>query len=317
MRSDAQKFIDYLAEAEQMLERHPLVAYAGGDGGLDYRSPENFNLALFERWSDYYELDLELKPVVRLVQHLSCSGGTLICKCLAGLPNVSVLSEVNPLSKLHVESNPPGFAPSDLVYLCKRSNLPDIEELQENIFKAEMAVIAKHARTLGKHLLIREHSHSDYMEGTETRGSSTVKRLLQDQFPVLSILTVRHPADSYLSLDQLGWKRFAPGTFDEYCRRYSLFIEHNKKTPLYKYEDFVNDPQSEMRRICESLELPFNEDFEDVFDIYALSGDSGRTSSVIQKRERRAYEDSFKAELDSSAEYAELCERLDYPTSLE
>jgi hypothetical protein len=317
MRNDAQKFIDCLEDAGQLLEHYPSIAYSAVDSSLNYKPPENFNLALFERWSEFYEPGFDQKPAVRIVQHLSCTGGTLICKCLAGLPNVAMLSEANPLSKIHIDSAPPRFSPTDLIFLASRGKFPLIDELSEKIFKADINIIAKHAMSFGKYLVIREHSHSDYLVGETPENSSTIQRLLKDDHPVLSAITVRHPVDSYLSLVKLGWRHFTPKTFDEYCRRYILFIDHNEHVPVFKYEDFINDPPAEMQRICESLDLPFNEDFQDIFDLNTLSGDSGRSSNVIQKRDRRQIDDNYQKELNESAWYLKLCEKLDYVSSLD
>ena len=316
MKDEAEKFLDCLQDAGQLLESHPAVSYAGVDHSLSYEQPETFDLALFEQWSKFFELDFQQKPPLRIIQHLSCTGGTLICKCLASLPNVALLSEVNPLSELHVDSNPPGFAPTDLIFLARKGGLPLIDQLSENIFKAEIEVITKHARQFGKRLVIREHSHSDYLEGENPNNFSTIREFLKEDHPLLSVITVRHPADSYLSMLKLGWNRITPNTFDEYCRRYVLFISHDENVPIYKYEDFVNDPATEMKRMCRSLDLPFNNDFLEIFDISVLSGDSGRTSNIIEKRERRKFDDEFQKELNESPNYEMLCELLGYDASI-
>lgn len=317
MRDDTEKFINCLQDAGQLLEDYPGINYAGADRALSYEAPERFDLALFEKWSESFEPSLEQKPPVRVIQHLSCTGGTLLCKCLAGLPNVALLSEVNPLSEIHMQLIPRGFAPTDLLFLAKRGNFPHIDELSEKIFRAEIAVLANHARQFGKHLVIREHSHSDFLEGEALNGVSTIRKFLKDDHALLSVLTVRHPVDSYLSLVKFGWVRFIPKTFDEYCKRYILFIKHNENLPTYKYEDFINDPLNEMQRICRSLELPFNEEFLDVFDLSTMSGDSGRTSHIIEKRERRKFDFDFQLEVNESSSYQDLCELLGYEASLE
>ncbi len=311
MKSNAQKFIECLEDAEDILGDYPSVTFSNIDIDIKYAAPEHFNLALFEQWSEICEPETHQKPPVRLIQHLSCTGGTLICKCLAAMPNVTLLSEVNPLSQLHIHSDS-RFTPTDLVSLARQGKFPLIEELCEKIFKADVGVIAEHVKQLGKYLVIREHSHSDFMVGESPSEFSTIRKLLQDDHPVLSILTVRHPIDSYLSLTNVDWLHFIPTTFDEYCRRYLLFIEYNKGLPVFKYEDFVVDPENEMKQICEVLDLPFNEDFQDIFDINVMSGDSGRSSSTIEIRDRRKYDDAFREELNESAMYARLCEVLGY-----
>lgn len=311
MKSDAQKFIECLEDAGGILADYPSANLTGIDIKLKHATPEHFNLALFEQWSEFCEPKAQQKPSIRIIQHLSCTGGTLIAKCLAAMPNVALLSEANPLSQLHIDSIP-RFAPTDLTYLATYGRFPLIEELSEKIFKADIDVIAEHVKQLGKYLVIREHSHSDYLVGDSPNESSTVRQLLNNDFPLLSILTARHPIDSYLSLIKNGWIHFAPATFDEYCSRYLVFVEHNKHVPLYKYENFVDAPDTELRRICEVLDLPFNEDFQDIFDINKFTGDSGRSSSTITKRERRELDQDLAIEIDESANFRNLCRILEY-----
>jgi hypothetical protein len=191
-----------------------------------------------------------------------------------------------------------------------------MDELSEKIFKAEISVINKHLKQLGKYLIIREHSHSDYHVGGAANEFSTCKNLLKDDYFVLSVLTVRHPVDSYLSLINNGWIHFSPSTFNEYCGRYLLFVEHNKDLLVCKYEDFVDDTVKELKVLCECLDLPFNEDFLDLFDLNVISGDSGRSSNIISKRKRRDYNENFYKELNKSTNYFELCEQLQYEPSI-
>ena len=311
MKSNTQKFIECLEEAEDILEDYPSVNFSGVDFNLKYADPEHFNLALFEHWSEFCEPDTQQKLPIRIIQHLSCTGGTLISKCLAAMPNVALLSESNPLSSLQVVSES-RCAPTDLTYLATQGNFPLIDELSEKIFQADIDVIAKHIKQLGKYLVIREHSHSDYLVGESPNESSTVRKLLKNEYPLLSILTVRHPVDSYLSLLNNGWVHFKPETFDEYCNRYLYFIKHNNDVPTYKYEDFVDAPDIELRRICESLNLPFNEDFQDIFDLNRLSGDSGRSSTTITKRERREFDKDLYTEIIDSTNFKKLCNILEY-----
>jgi hypothetical protein len=316
MKNEVRDFIDCLNDASQLLDEHSHLDYSRIDPGLDAPSPERFSLARFEQWSEFFETTAQRNPPIRIMQHLSCTGGTLIAKCVAGLPNVAVLSEVNPLSKLKASVSR-GFSPTDLSFQAMQSRLPFLDELKESIFKAEIKIIAEHLKSLGKHLVIREHSHSDFLVGESPAGTSTVRRLLEDDYPLRTVVTVRHPADSYLSMLNNGWLQFIPKTFDEYCRRYLLFIEDNGEVPIYKYEDFVVAPQLETRKISETLDLPFDESFQDLFDLMALSGDSGRTSKIISTRERREFGEDFRQEVDASEHYRRLCLVLDYARSLD
>lgn len=316
MNEHAQKFIESLEEAEDLLGGYSAPIPADESLGLEHLPSEHFDLASLEQWPDLCNPEELSKPPIRIIQHLSCTGGTLIAKCLASLPNVVVLSEVNPLSRLMIDDKP-RFSPTDLTYLAVHGRFPLINELSEKLFKADIDVISNHSRLLGKYLVIRDHSHSDFLVGESPREHPTVVRLLEDNHDVLSFVTVRHPIDSYLSLLNNGWIHYTPDTFDEYCKRYLSFAEYHEGSVTYKYEDFVNDPLTQLRLMSESLQLPFNEDFREIFDIHILSGDSGRSSNIIEKRKRRECDVEFRNEVKTSSMYLKLCELLNYDPSLD
>lgn len=311
MTSNAKSFIDCLIDADKLLDEYSPSGFKSSDNKVSLSKFEKFDLAIFEEWSEFSEPKTPEKPIVRIIQHLSCTGGTLFSRCLAAMPNTFLLSEANPLSSLS-DVHRSGFAPSDLTYLTKHSGFPLIDELSQKIFKADINIISKHIRQLGGYLVIRGHPHSDYLIGAPPRDLCTISALLENEFQVLSALTIRQPVDSYLSLVNQGWLHFNPATFDEYCTRYLLFIRDNQNIPLYKYENFVDNPEEEMGNICKTLKLPYNENFLDVFDLNILSGDSGRTSAYIAKRKRRDYRDSFQDEINTSKHYRKLCQQLNY-----
>ena len=53
---------------------------------------------------------------LRVLHHWACSGGTLISKCIASLPKVIFLNEINPLAHLRLLRNPTStdYCPTDL-----------------------------------------------------------------------------------------------------------------------------------------------------------------------------------------------------------
>ena len=136
---------------------------------------------------------------------------------------------------------------------------------------------------------------------------------LTEDYDLLSVVTVRHPLDSYLGLIKQGWAKFKPNTLDEYSRRYLSFLEKYKALPIIRYEDFCDNPQKEIRKICELLRIDYNDNFLNTFSDYTLSGDSGRTGlKKIKIRQRRDIPEEVKAELGSSAMYSRLTSALGY-----
>jgi hypothetical protein len=109
-----------------------------------------------------------------------------------------------------------------------------------------------------------------------------------------------------------GWIHFSPPTFDEYCTRLFNFLSNHTASNIVKYEDFVEDTDLEMRKICDILELKFNENYKEIFDVFRVSGGSGRTSSNIGKRERKEISNNFLQEVSSSKMYNKIKDLVGY-----
>ncbi len=311
VKPDLQNFIDCLADAEKIIERDGNTAFRPFLPALTQHLPEQLNCLTIEQLLNFTNLESSQKPLVRMVQHLSCTGGSIISKCLAALPNVALLSEVNPNSRQHI-GKVPRFSPTDLTALAIYNKFPLIEELSKNIFYADVSVLVKHTTSLGKHLLLREHSHSDFLAKKAPVSQGTIETILGNDFRLLSAITVRNPVDSYLSLVKNNWVEFSPSCFDEYCRRYSLFIQQNAHIPRIKYEHFILDPEAQIKHLSKVLELPYDEDFMEMFDAQGVTGNSGRKSKSITKRKRREYDQAFYQESQKSFHYKNLCQLLNY-----
>ena len=253
---------------------------------------------------------------VRTIHHFACTGGTLISKCLASIPNVQLLSEVDPLSDIQSKSLR-GFHPTDLIQLLRSSSRGCSSSLEIEVFKAGMGSIYRDCQQRGFRLVLRDHAHSKYCVGNKVMERSSLRESLKGSFPIRSIVTVRHPLESYLSLSRQGWLDFEPSDIDEYSYRYLSFLRDHSGLKIFKYESFVEQPKIELQNYCSELELPFTESFEDLFGVHKLSGDSGRSSPVIAPRPPRKADESIKLQIGASSNYAELCRRLDYPLYLD
>lgn len=279
---------------------------------------------LFERWNDEAgtisgRLDRgpgrdprarQPREPIRLVHHFACTGGTLICKCIASMPNVQLLSEVDPLDP-QAHADPQRFAPTDLVRLVRLGTAPVPPELLQEIFVAGLDPVRRKAERTGLRLVLRDHSHGQFCFGPLT-DLPTLRETLQDHAELLSVVTVRHPVASFVSLRQNGWIHFEPGTLDEYAKRYEAFLARHADAPRIRYESLVADPKREMKRICAALDLPFRENFEQTLGAHRLSGDSGRQGLAIAPRAPRPVPDGLIDEARQSRRLGLLCEKLGY-----
>ena len=166
-------------------------------------------------------------------------------------------------------------------------------------------------------LVLREHNHSAYLFGPSVRGKKSLIETLESAFELRSIVTVRNPIDSYLSLREFGWLHFEPPTFEEYCDRYLKFLTDYSRIRIFRYEDFVVDSLNVMQEICEHLKLEYTSKFVDEFFQFNFSGDSGRRSEVIAPRERRPFDKIFSDEVNASSSFKELSAKLGYNATVE
>jgi hypothetical protein len=247
------------------------------------------------------------KPDIRVVHHLACSGGTLISKCISAMPNVYLLSEAHPFSELHLGAGNPKFLPSDISSLSRHAEIPNQQELARKIFLESIKIADNHLTNMGSYLVIRDHTHSDYSTGNKESSYSAIVNVLQSNYNVISLLTIRDPIDSYAALVKNKWLHFSPPTFDEYCRRFNVMLNHFEDVNIVRFEDFVADPKKKMQKICEFLSIPYSELFEDIFGVFRVTGDSGRSSDIIGSRERIAPEDVLN-QCKNSKEYQKICD---------
>ncbi|MEP7300649.1 MAG: hypothetical protein ABI699_03910 [Caldimonas sp.] len=249
---------------------------------------------------------------VRTLHHFACTGGTLISKCIAALPNVQLLSEVDPLSPIGVNPDKPRFAPTDMGAQMRQSTRGTSQDLLIRMFQGDLRLVFDEAVRNGQRLVIRDHAHSHYCIGDDVPDRPTLRELLPADLPLRSVVTVRHPLDSYASLVELRWAHFLPSTIDEYCARYLRFLKAYEGLTVIRYEDFVRTPRDVMRQLGQILDIPYAEDFAELRDAFKISGDSGRTGLAIEPRKRRAVALSLMAEAGRSENYHRLTSRLGY-----
>jgi hypothetical protein len=249
---------------------------------------------------------------IRTIHHFACTGGTLISKCLASMPNTQLLSELDPFSLMQLNTDKPIFTPTDIIAQMRQSTAGVDEDLIVELFMNNLNVIVNSTIKKGQRLVLRDHSHSQYCTSRSLESRQSIYSLITELYPVKSVVTVRDPLDSYLSLLSNGWVQFLPETFDEYCKRYLVFLNDYKDIPIIRYEDFVISPVKVMGEICDLLELPFIDDFEDLYSAIKLSGDSGRKADIIAPRKRRDISESLKQEASDSEGYSRLRDVLGY-----
>ena len=242
--------------------------------------------SLLARCENALEKRQSNEKVIRSIHHFACSGGTVLSKCISAMPNTFLISEVHPTTSLTINPSVIEFRPTDITSLGRYAKLPRMDELAEKMFLSQIDVANEHLNAMSSKLVLREHTHSDYCLGNEDAIASepVLVKLFKERYSHRKLATVRNPIDSFMSLQSNGWIHFSPPTFDEYCERLLAFIGHFKENEIVKYEDFVAQPKIVMEQITEILDIEYSPYFEDVFSIFNVTGDSGRSGDHIHAR---------------------------------
>lgn len=249
---------------------------------------------------------------VRTIHHMACSGGTMISKCLAALPNTLLLSEINPLSTMQVHEGVKQFSPTDLLLALRKAVRSPTDDTLIQVFLSSMTALLADCSARGVRLVLRDHAHSSFCTTAAAASRPTLLELLSRELPLRSVVTVRHPLDSFLALQEHKWIQFSPPTLEAYALRYEAFLDRHTGVPVCLYEDFVAQPEATLEQICSHLELPTLPGVIELISAVTLTGDSGRGSEIIEPRPRRPVPDALRASIQQSKAYRRLCDRFDY-----
>jgi hypothetical protein len=253
---------------------------------------------------------------IRTLHHQACTGGSLISRCIAALPAVALVSEVSPIG----ESRPKmvHFHPLDVggAFLNSYPEArPDLATMVD-IFGQQLRLTSDLAQRAGLELVVRDHPHTAYMRRTIAERSAFLDACASFE-TIHSLVSVRYPYSSFLSLGRTGWDKHLEG-YEDYCRRYLRFLDHHATAAIIQYEGFCADPQGTMRTICRVLDLEFDETFEVRWQSHKVTGNSGRGATMdrIQPLPFHDWTAARAEELAGIAVHAQLCDQLGYPADL-
>ncbi len=252
------------------------------------------------------------KPVIRVIHHMARTGGTLICRCLASMDNVVLLSEIHPLGLRMFD---PLRQAHEWYGLLTEA---DIASLRQRPLEFAEAILLLHQRCSeqGKHLVLRDWSHLDYTGVPFVRPAfrSLLVEALQSDFSVLQIATVRHPLDQWISLtrqpvfrDKLPIADFLSGALH--------FARFAVDCGYIRYEDFTREHDTSLVQLCEALELAFDPQYRSRWRDYTnITGDvlPGRAGSEITPLPRQAVGDEETQRVIEQNDYREILRLLNY-----
>jgi hypothetical protein len=234
------------------------------------------------RGSSTNALSLDLFPMIHLVHTLGGCGGTLLSRCLGVMPGAAVLSEVNPAAVNLFPHFDPLYQDEHWLHLLSPEDWTRFSPLDFTVpenFRDLAGVMHDRATQAGRHLILRDWNYIDYLGvpfNPQPPCRLTIYEALPDGVRTIATAFIRHPLDQWVSLCKHEELRptLTPVIF---CDGYLAFLRSLGSIPVRKYEDFVLNPEGEMRAICNDLMLPFEPEFLEKFHAFdAVTGDFTR-----------------------------------------
>jgi hypothetical protein len=203
------------------------------------------------------------KPIIIMLSYAR-SGGTLLNRCIASMPGVIMLSEIN------------------VEVLCPSScnTIKDqVKKWYGIILKSEGFVenikeLYNHCLQTGQILVIRDWTFGSFVPSRYNNfnpsKSLATFNMVSKYFPVRSFVLVRDSIDIWLSFNA------SPRTFYdknlEYLYEFIVSII-NCDIKIFYYEDFCKNPVKTMNAICNYTGMKYSSRFKNFSNYFNVTGD--------------------------------------------
>ena len=252
----------------------------------------------------------KVKPIILMLCYAR-SGGTLLNRCFSCLPQTTVFSEINPEA----------ICPTKIPTLIDQSKYWYNLDINKSSFIDEIEQIKKFCDENKNHLIIRDWTFGSFVplkynlfKPSSTLALSNIlekSKIIKKEFAF-----VRNAKDVWLSMYASN-KPFHDRKLN-YLYKFVNTIK-KKNIKIFKYEDFCANPTSEMKNICQYLEIPYSPLFlnynlssKATGDIDSLSPSRGIKIGRIALLPRRDVPKEIIEEIEKNTRANQINEMLDY-----
>jgi hypothetical protein len=262
-----------------------------------------------------------MTELFRIVRGLGGNGSTYICRALAAMERIVLLSETNPSTAnlFAFELNPATQIEANYLRLGLPTYAGHAAELgSPHLFGRYVAKLNEACNDRGHALVIRDYNYVDYIGVPlvwSASGKSSLDAALGDAAKK-DVLLLRHPIPQFLSLTS---HRELANALDmrSFLRGYRRMLDVHADALRFKYELVFRDFETQFGQLVSSLALPYDDSYKSRLpQLGWMTGheagkslhdavppdDAGKASAALLGQFRR------------SRDYREICSACDYDT---
>jgi hypothetical protein len=251
---------------------------------------------------------------------LGGNGSTFLCRALAAMENVVLLSETNPRSaNLHsFKLNPAAQIARNYASLGFQKYDGSPAELgSPGLFRIYITALSAWCREAGKHLVVRDYSYIDFI-GVPfvwlTARRSSLDAALGDMQRA-EMLLLRHPIEQFWSLrGHRELRRVLDG--NSFLAGYSDFLDANPNVTMFKYEDTFENFDRELPRIATVLGVPFDANYQNRLSSIDWNAGHERGLKAPNAETPRRLDTQLREKIREvfirDKNYGEICRRCGY-----
>jgi hypothetical protein len=267
------------------------------------------------------------RPRIRILHQLARSGGTVICRCLASMESVVLLSEIHPLGTRMFNPLQQANEWYGLLRPADRARVGT----GNLTFPDAIRLIAERCAEQDRILVLRDWNHLDFigLPFVQPLYRPQLAETLRGEFELLRFATVRHPLDQWLSLvnHPLFAERLAIGKYLRGVRRFAEMVaglEAQAETEgarqpgaaMLHYEDFTANSDAALMQLCNALHIPFDPGYRQRWASYRnITGDvlPGRSEAgEITRLPRQESTADLRREFGGRADYQRILNLMNY-----
>ncbi len=265
-------------------------------------------------------MDTSDESTIRLIYNLPRCGGTIILRCLASMDSrFLLLSEANARG---LQVKDPNFRLSPLLQMQAVHGYlegVDIDRIPDEdyfSFPRNIEIIRDDLRRNGKSLVIRDWTYLDFLgvDLIEPSYELSTGDSLAGSYTLLEAAIVRHPVMQYESIiNYVHGGNYEALSIPVFLKGYGAFTKKIIDKTYVRYEDFLEAPDRELHRLCDSLNVAFDPDYKTKWQSFtAISGDNENRDKTTISPGRTMPEKMIFDRFSDHPEYREALDMLEY-----